>query len=354
MISSNPAQAIRTLIAENTRMGAQLLSDVLRRDCRIDVIGTTAGYSEAHGAAATQGPDVAVISAELDGDRQKGLELCRELSRSSPTTRVVVLLESPVSGEVIAAFRAGARGILFRADSAKPLAKCIHRVYDGQIWASSLDIGFLVEAFAESKLQWANFSAMSQLSQREHQVVRCVVDGLTNRDISERLKLSEHTVKNYMFHIFEKLGLSNRVELIIYTWSHVGASNRNGHNGFSNDDAALANWYREAVERGCGVMQYRLGEMYRDGLGVPQDNVSAYVWFSLAEKECCTVRNLTRVAARNVAVGMAKEQLREAEQRVSDLVAKHRHLGLLVASRGRMALRKTPPARIEDSASRPG
>jgi two-component system nitrate/nitrite response regulator NarL len=324
-VSGKSDKRIRVLVADSTRMGAQLLSEVLRRDCRIHVVCTTVGYSEALSALSSQCLDIALISAELDGDVEKGLRLCREEIRSAPRVRVVVLLESSRDDVVVAAFRAGAKGVFFRADSVRPLAKCIHSVHEGQVWAGSRELEFLLSTLTESGSRVPNYGAMANLSQRESQVVRCIADGLTNRQIAERLKLSEHTIKNYIFRIFEKVGMSSRVELIVYALGQFASGvTQEEKNGLLKDGAVSAKWCLEAVRRGSAVMQYRLGEMYRAGLGVPQDNVSAYVWFTLAEVECCKVRKQSHTAKSSLRLEMNGEQIAEAEQRIAAIAEKPR------------------------------
>jgi DNA-binding NarL/FixJ family response regulator len=321
LIASPPKRRrIRTLIADKTRMGSQLLREVLRRDQSIDVIASTVGYAEALACVGTQKPDVAVISAELDDDDQKGLELCQEISRSSPGTRTVVLMDVAQSEEVAAAFRAGAKGVFFRTDPVTPLAKCIRCVHSEQIWASSQELNTIIDAFARSKKWNGNPSLLSRLTERERHVVSCIAEGLSNREISKRLKVSEHTTKNYIFHIFDKLGVSNRVELILCALVEPADSTSTKSNELTEDEAVLAKTYREAIARGVGVLPYRLGELYRDGIGVQQNRIEAYVWFSLAERECVMIRRAARHELKGVAVKMSAEHLGEARRRLFDIL----------------------------------
>jgi DNA-binding NarL/FixJ family response regulator len=118
---------------------------------------------------------------------------------------------------VIDAFRCGAHGVIFRDEPLETLSKCIHAVHQGQVWANSMHLGYLLEVLGQTKaihLQDARGSNL--LSKREETVVRLVADGLTNKAISSELHLSEHTVRNYLFRIFDKLGVSSRVELVLY------------------------------------------------------------------------------------------------------------------------------------------
>jgi DNA-binding NarL/FixJ family response regulator len=131
-----------------------------------------------------------------------------------------MLLDSSERSQVVEAFRAGARGVFSRSESLKSLAKCILCVNQGQIWANSKELKFLLEALGEAlPLRVIDARGTELLSRREQEVVRCVAEGLSNREIAQRLGLTEHTVKNYLFRIFDKLGVSKRVEVVLYAYS---------------------------------------------------------------------------------------------------------------------------------------
>jgi DNA-binding NarL/FixJ family response regulator len=114
------------------------------------------------------------------------------------------------------AFRAGARGVLSRGAGLSALPKCVHRVSQGQVWASSDALGFLLDTFVQTTpARTLSDSCCKLLAPREQAVVQLVADGLSNREIAIQLKLSQHTVKNYLFRVFDKIGVSSRVELVL-------------------------------------------------------------------------------------------------------------------------------------------
>jgi DNA-binding CsgD family transcriptional regulator len=103
-----------------------------------------------------------------------------------------------------------------------PRSRCVHQ---GQIWAESADVAFVIEALASApRMRLPAADGLNLLSKRECEVVQCLVQGLTNREIAERMGLSPHTVKNYLFRVFDKLGVSNRTELLFMTLSQSGNS----------------------------------------------------------------------------------------------------------------------------------
>ena len=213
-------EVIRVLAADSTRMNSQLLAAALEREKRFEVLSPVADGQGLIASVLAEKPSVVIISAELEGDPRKGFAVAAELRNLSPETRVVLLLDASEPRAVVEAFRAGARGVFCRSESLKSLAKCICCVQQGQVWANSSELRYLLDALSHSlppRMMDARGAAL--LSRREREVVHCVAEGLSNREIAQRLGLTEHTVKNYLFRIFDKLGVSKRVEVVLYAYS---------------------------------------------------------------------------------------------------------------------------------------
>jgi DNA-binding NarL/FixJ family response regulator len=220
IVLSETSHLIRVLAADSTRMNSQLLAAALERDKRFQVLVPVSDPKGIVAAVVKERPSVVVVSAELEDNPRRGFEVVRELHTVRPETRVIMLLDSSERGPVVEAFRAGARGVFCRSESLKSLAKCIYCVELGQIWANSKELHYLLEALGEAlPLRVLDARGTNLLSRREQEVVRCVAEGLSNREIAQRLGLTEHTVKNYLFRIFDKLGVSKRVEVVLYAYS---------------------------------------------------------------------------------------------------------------------------------------
>ena len=209
---------ITVLVSESTRLGCQLLADALQRsDQHFSVTASAVTSKEVLKAIAEQRPHVALISANLEDGPLTGLAVLRRLHSSSPQTRPILLTESSAPEMVVSAFRAGANGIFCRTGSFEALCKCISAVHKGQIWVNNTELQFVLEVLSRAAPpQRPEELAGGQLTRREEEIVDLVAQGLTNREISEQLNLSTHTVKNYLFRIFDKLGVSSRVELVLY------------------------------------------------------------------------------------------------------------------------------------------
>jgi two-component system nitrate/nitrite response regulator NarL len=222
---SSKGETIRVLVADDTQIHTQLLADALRRDPQLEVFDPPLRTTELIETVKRHRVSVVVISSKLDEEALRGFEILRQLRESDPQIVAVVLLESSKRDSILQAFRAGARGIFSRYDSVDSLAKCIKTVFGGQVWANSEQISFAVDALAASPmLHGGDGTALSLLSKREMDVVRSLAEGLTNREIGERLGLSQHTIKNYLFRVYDKLGVSSRLELLFMTLTQAGAA----------------------------------------------------------------------------------------------------------------------------------
>jgi two-component system, NarL family, nitrate/nitrite response regulator NarL len=211
-------EKIRVVAADSTHMSSQLLAQALAQNPQFQVSGIDPKPAAILAAVAHEKPNVVLMSSTLD-ESEPGFDLIRQVCASRPETRVVMLMDTSKRSAVVEAFRCGARGVFSRSESPRLLAKCISRVHQGQVWANSSELRYLLEALCESEPPAAvDADAVANLSRREQDVVRCVAEGLSNREIATRLKLTEHTVKNYLFRIFDKLNVSSRVEVVLYAF----------------------------------------------------------------------------------------------------------------------------------------
>jgi DNA-binding NarL/FixJ family response regulator len=137
----------------------------------------------------------------------------------------VFLLNEGRIDRVIEAFRVGARGIVYSNENLSQLASCITRVHQGEVCVRGVDLGMIFDGLLKPNLRITDVTGRALLSPREEEISGLVAEGMSNREVARALKISESTVKNSLFHVFEKLGISNRVELTRYV---NGASDPEG------------------------------------------------------------------------------------------------------------------------------
>ncbi len=207
----------KLFIFESSEMGCQLLAHELEKSVYgLQVVGYRSSSPEVDPEAVREA-DVALISSGLRDGPMSGFNVLRALRGFKDSLRCIMLLDRDDPELILEAFRSGAAGIFERNDSCERLCKCIQRVREGQVWANGRHVNYLIEALG-TKQSRPRREAQSPtgLTRREEQIVTLLLEGRTNRDIALHAHLSVHTVKNNLFRLFKKLGVSSRSELIAY------------------------------------------------------------------------------------------------------------------------------------------
>jgi len=308
------AVPIRVLVCDDTRVHTELIADALKRDGCLRVTTSPSGSESLVSHFSPRDIDVLLISSNLDEQPGRGFEILRALRASHADMRAVMLLDRSQGEMILEAFRAGAKGIFSKNDSVESLGKCVRKVYEGQIWANTGQIATLVEALASShSIRAVDARGLNLLSKREMEVVRGVALGLSNREIAERLHLSQHTIKNSLFRIFDKLGVSSRVELLFMTLSqerHAQSSlqlfiHERPYESLKDEPTRVA--CQKAANEGMLLAQIALAQYYTVHKSEAGNAVQAYMWYSIASHHISQ-------AYTELAKELSIERLLEAEQ----------------------------------------
>ncbi len=216
---SNP---IRVLVADSSQMQLQLLTGALRRRPDFKINACSLNPEEILKLLTDSAHDVVLLASNGNGSAWQDMAVLRRVHISFPKVAKILVLESVDRELAVNAFRSGARGLFcFSVSPFRSLCKCIQVVYHGQIWATAQQIDYLIDLASQvPSLRVVNANGEALVTPREEQVVALVAEGLSNREIAQELALSEHTVKKYLFRIFDKLGISTRVELVLYAINH--------------------------------------------------------------------------------------------------------------------------------------
>jgi len=165
-------------------------------------------------------PDIVLLN--LAFSNQSGLESVRELAALSIPVRTVILAASIEEAEIIRALQHGVQGMVPRDASPEQLFEALRSVMKGQVWIGQDSVSQLVQVVRrilpgqKGNVARENYG----LTRREMEIVAVIVSGFSNKDIAEKFKLSEHTVKRHIANIFDKLGVSNRMEVALMAISH--------------------------------------------------------------------------------------------------------------------------------------
>jgi DNA-binding NarL/FixJ family response regulator len=305
---------ISVVVADSTRIHSQLLAEAMQRDSGLQVVASVSTTEELLGAVGRVPVDVVIVSFSLDDAPGRGTEVLREIRALRPQIKGVVLLDSSRPQDVLECFRAGAKGIFAKHERLENLCKAIRCVHEGQIWARSVELEHALEALASAPVVHAlDHKGLELLSARERQVVQNLAAGLTNREIAESLGLSRHTVKNYLFRIFDKLGVSSRTELLYVTMSSARGLESTAEEGEEEDLTALL----KTAEAGNGWSQLQLVEHYSKSNGSPADRVAAYMWCLLSEENAASMRANIEKRKSSLTGTMSADEVFQAQERAA-------------------------------------
>jgi len=198
------------VIADDHPIFRDGLRRLLEAEPDLKVIGEACDGTEAVKMARQLKPDIMLL--DLAMPRMPGLEALRELSTGpAHSVRVILLTAAAEKKQIVEALQLGARGVVLKDSATQLLLKSIHTVMSGEYWVGRESVSNLVQSSGEEAKQ-KKFG----LTPRELEIVSAVVAGYSNKEIAEYFKISEDTVKHHLSNIFDKLGVSTRLELALF------------------------------------------------------------------------------------------------------------------------------------------
>jgi len=217
-MDSRKSQSVRILLADDHPIFRDGLRRLLEAEPDLKVIGEACDGSEAVKMARQLKPDILLL--DLAMPRMPGLEALREMSSgtSSNSVRVILLTAAAEKKQIVEALQLGARGVVLKDSATQLLLKSIHTVMSGEYWVGRESVSNLVQ-YLRNLVQSSGEEAKQKkfgLTPRELEIVSAVVAGYSNKEIAEYFKISEDTVKHHLSNIFDKLGVSTRLELALF------------------------------------------------------------------------------------------------------------------------------------------
>jgi DNA-binding NarL/FixJ family response regulator len=211
-------QPTRIVIADDHPIFRDGLRRLLETEPDLKVVGEACDGSEAVKLAKQLKPDILLL--DLAMPRHPGLEALREMSSASNqnAVRVILLTAAAEKNQIVEALQLGARGVVLKDSATQLLLKAIHTVMAGEYWVGRESVSNLVQ-YLRTLVQSSGEEARQKkfgLTPRELEIVSAVVAGYSNKETAEYFKISEDTVKHHLSNIFEKIGVSTRLELALF------------------------------------------------------------------------------------------------------------------------------------------
>jgi two-component system, NarL family, nitrate/nitrite response regulator NarL len=214
MMTETTAKLIRILIADDHAIFRDGLRKLLESEPGMAVVGEAVNGEEVVKLARQVTPDIVLL--DLAMPVRSGLEALRALSEPPNSVRVILLTALIERDQIVEALQLGARGIVLKESATQILLKAIHHVMDGEIWVGRESVQDLLRLLNELKEPAApRRKEKFGLTPRELDIVSAIVAGSNNRSIATQFSISEQTVKNHLSSIFDKMGVSTRLELAL-------------------------------------------------------------------------------------------------------------------------------------------
>lgn len=212
---------IRVLIADGQPIVLEGLRGVLRQHPGIQIVGEAIDGVETIDKTVSVEPDVVVMDLRLP--RIDGLTVLRSIQTRVPKAKVILFASSESKEEFVEAMKLGCRGVLLKDGPTSLIEKSIQKVYAGEIWLDSNTTAAVIRQFAlptepfiSQQINGKTGRERAQLSQREREIIILIAQGYKNKEIAEKMFITEQTVKNHLHNVFDKLGVSDRLELALY------------------------------------------------------------------------------------------------------------------------------------------
>jgi DNA-binding NarL/FixJ family response regulator len=209
--------AVRILLADDHPIFRDGVRRLLEQEDSVVIVGEASNGNECVNMLSKLKPDILLLDLRMPD--KDGLAVLEEVNFESLGTRVIVLTATEDDNDVVRAMRLGARGVVLKQSATDLLLKSILKVQSGEIWLDNRMTAEVMRAFSKSSESGPR-REKPLLSDREREIVQLVAQGFRNREIGEKLFISEQTVKNHLHNIFDKLGVSDRLELALYALHH--------------------------------------------------------------------------------------------------------------------------------------
>ena len=176
-------------------------------------------------AALTRYPTDVVL---LEGQLIAGMvDAVPELVRQAPNAKLIVQITESDEANTVELYRRGVRGVVPRSISPDLLVKCVRKIADGETWIDNQSISWVIEAYRAQATSLTNPKVQPKLSKKELAIISCITRGMRNKEIAYQIGTTEQVIKNYLRKVYDKLGVSDRLELALYCLHHELLKNYN-------------------------------------------------------------------------------------------------------------------------------
>jgi len=235
---ANGTPGIRVIIADSQAIFRVGIRKVLAVEDDLRMVAQAESLGQTLAAVAKYPADVLLFESRIS---QNPTEAASEILKRNPDLKIVVITGELEPSQTVEYLRRGVKGIVTRSIAPDLLVKCMRKVAEGETWLDNRGVNWIIEAYRSQAALLTSPRPKNRLSDKELPIVSCVAQGMRNKEIAQEIGTTEQVVKNYLRKVYDKLGVSDRLELALYCIHHrlMEGGGRN-HTGEENAPAAAA------------------------------------------------------------------------------------------------------------------
>ncbi len=213
----SPKVGIRVILADSQAIFRVGIRKIFALEDDIRVVAQVETLGQLFAALGKYPVDVILFESEISANPAEALS---EVLRRVPSARVILVTDEEDPDETVDYLRRGVSGIVTRAITPDLLVRCVRKVADGETWLDNKGVNWVIEAYRTQATQLTSPRSKTHLSDKELMIISCVTQGMKNKDIAQEVGTTEQVVKNYLRKVYDKLGVSDRLELALYCVHH--------------------------------------------------------------------------------------------------------------------------------------
>lgn len=209
--------AIRIILADSQAIYRVGMRKVFALEDDIRVVAQAENLTNLHAALHRFPTDVVVLEGQLITGT---IDAIPELVRRAPEAKLIVQVSESDESNTVELYRRGVRGVVPRSISPDLLIKCVRKIAAGETWIDNQSVSWVIEAYRSQATSLTNPKSQPKLSKKELAIISCITRGMRNKEIAYQIGTTEQVIKNYLRKVYDKLGVSDRLELALYCLHH--------------------------------------------------------------------------------------------------------------------------------------
>lgn len=208
---------IRVVLADSQAIYRVGIKKVFALEDDIRVVAQAESLANLHAALQRYPTDVVLLEGQMIAGT---IDAIPELMKRAPEAKLIVQVVEADESNIVELYRRGVRGVVPRSISPDLLIKCVRKIADGETWIDNQSISWVIEAYRSQASSLTNPRVQPKLSKKELAIISCITRGMRNKEIAYQIGTTEQVIKNYLRKVYDKLGVSDRLELALYCLHH--------------------------------------------------------------------------------------------------------------------------------------